>query len=90
MKYKIITISREFGSGGDILESRPPGAWGCVFLTVKSLYGLRRKADCPKILLKGGESMHRKKVYSPILLWGGILRAVPSRIIYIRSNVRLF
>lgn len=90
MTKNIITISREFGSGGRFIGELLAKELGFSFLIRKSLNRLLKKQDSPKNLFPNVGNMLLKRIFFPIHFLEEICRELLWRITFIRLNAILF
>ena len=82
MKQTIITISREFGSGGHFIGEEVSKRLGIPFYDKNIIQQIAEKPDFPRILSKNSPNMLHLKICLPTLLWDGI---IPEVLCLIRS-----
>lgn len=61
MGKRILTISREFGSGGRFIGEEIAKNWGLLITIKRLLRRLQKNRDCLQNLLQRNQNCHRKR-----------------------------
>ncbi len=80
MSKRIITISREFGSGGRTIGKMVAEKLGIAFYDKELIEKIAEETGFPKSLLRNTASMHREPTYFLILFLEGMPMEFPCRI----------
>ena len=90
MAKRIITISREFGSGGRFIGEKVAKKLGITYYDKNIISEIAEKSGYHQNIFRKAQSYLPKKDYLPMHLPDVILQENPLRIWYMRHRERLY
>ena len=88
MTKRIITISREFGSGGRFIGEEVAKKLGIAYYDKDIIGRSRRDQDFHRSIFRKMQNCRQRKDYLHTLFWGGILQENQWKIWYTKRRER--